>query len=52
MALDNFRHHIEWPDNHSVEPHLGYGDWVRLPRGSGFEVLDLRELRPDDAAAR
>lgn len=41
---------IDWSDNHSAEFHLGYGDWIRLLRGSGFEVLDLRELRPDAAA--
>ena len=32
-----------------VEFHLGYGAWIRLLRASGFEVLDLLEIRaPDD----
>jgi hypothetical protein len=32
-----------------VEFHLGYGAWMRLLRASGFEVLDLLEIRaPDD----
>ena len=34
-----------------VEFHLGYGDWIRLLRAGGFEVLDLIEIRaPDDLA--
>ena len=46
-------HRFEWPDDVSVEFHLGYGDWIRLLRGSGFEVLDLVELRPPpDATTR
>lgn len=36
----------EFPDSDGVEFHLGYGDWIRLLRASGFEVLDLVELRP------
>jgi ubiquinone/menaquinone biosynthesis C-methylase UbiE len=40
---------FEWADSRSVEFHLGYGDWIRLLRRSGFEVLDLVELRaPED----
>ena len=39
-------HRFEWPEGESVEFHLGYGDWIRLLRGSGFEVLDLIEVRP------
>lgn len=39
-------HRFDWPDDESVEFHLGYGDWIRLLRRSGFEVLDLVELRP------
>jgi SAM-dependent methyltransferase len=30
----------------SVEFHLGYGDWIRLLTANGFEVQDLKELRP------
>jgi SAM-dependent methyltransferase len=39
-------HRFEWPDDDSVEFHLGYGDWIRLLRSSGFDVEDLVELRP------
>jgi SAM-dependent methyltransferase len=38
-------HRFEWPEDDSVEFHLGYGDWIRLLVGSGCEVLDLVELR-------
>src|SRR5438876_956801 len=30
-------HRFEWPDETSVEFHLGYGDWIRLLRRCGFE---------------
>ena len=43
-------HRIDWPDDDSVEFHLGYGDWIRLLRENGFEVLDLVELRPPEDA--
>ena len=43
-------HRFEWPDSDGVEFHLGYGDWIRLLRGSGFEVEDLVELRPSESA--
>jgi SAM-dependent methyltransferase len=39
-------HRFEWPDQEAVEFHLGYGDWIRLLRANGFEVVDLIELRP------
>jgi len=41
-------HRLEWPNDAvpSVEFHLGYGDWIRLFRASGFIVEDLIELRP------
>jgi SAM-dependent methyltransferase len=40
-------HRFEWPDDDgSVEFHLGYGDWIRLLRESGFVVDDLIEVRP------
>ena len=45
-------HRFEWPDDTSVEFHLGYGDMIRLLRGSGFEVEDLIEVRPPDAISR
>jgi len=39
-------HRFEWPDDISVEFHLGYGDMIRLLRANGFEVEDLIEVRP------
>jgi SAM-dependent methyltransferase len=39
-------HRFEWPDQQAVEFHLGYGDWIRLLRANGFDVVDLIELRP------
>jgi hypothetical protein len=39
-------HRFEWPDDQSVEFHLGYGDMIRLLRRCGFEVEDLIEVRP------
>jgi len=44
---------FEWPDDDSVEFNLNHGDWIRLLRSSGFEVLDLLELQaPDGATTR
>ncbi len=43
-------HRFEWPDDESVEFHLGYGDMIRLLRGCGLEVEDLLELRPRPGA--
>lgn len=43
-------HRFEWPDDASVEFHLNHGDWVRLLRASGFEILDLVELQAPEAA--
>jgi hypothetical protein len=37
---------IEWPADPGVEFHLSHGDWIRLLRGSGFEIEDLIEVRP------
>jgi SAM-dependent methyltransferase len=46
-------HRFEWPDDESIEFHLGYGDWIRLLRANDFEILDLVELRPhEDATTR
>ncbi len=51
MKRDYFgMHRFEWPDTEGVEFHLGYGDWIRLLRSSGFEVENLVELRPDASA--
>lgn len=43
-------HRTEWSDNDTVEFHLGYGDWIRLLRGCGFEVENLVEVRPPSGA--
>ena len=46
-------HRFEWPDDDSVEFHLGYGDMIRLLRASGFEVENLIEIQPPaDATTR
>ena len=44
-------HRFEWPDgDDGVEFHLAHGDWIRLLRANGFEILDLVELQaPPDA---
>jgi len=39
-------HRFEWPDDNSVEFHLGHGDLIRLLRRCGMQVEDLLELRP------
>jgi SAM-dependent methyltransferase len=43
-------HRFEWPDDPGVEFHLGIGDWIRLLRASGFEVLDFIEVRAPEGA--
>lgn len=43
-------HRFEWPDDPTVEFHLGHGDWIRLLRGNGFDIEDLIELRPPEGA--
>jgi SAM-dependent methyltransferase len=52
LARDYFgMHRFEWPDDHSVEFHLPYGEWVRLFRRCGLTVEDLIEIRaPEDAS--
>ncbi len=48
-------HRFDWPDDDppAVEFHLGHGDWIRLLRQNGFEILDLIEIRsPADAETR
>ena len=43
-------HRLEWSDDQSVNYYLGYGDWIRLFRASGFEVERLVEIQaPEDA---
>lgn len=41
---------FEWPDTDAVEFQLGYGDWIRLLRSSGFDVENLVEVRPPEGA--
>jgi SAM-dependent methyltransferase len=41
-------HRLSWEG--SVELHLGYGDWIRLLRANGFEILDLIEVRAPEGA--
>jgi SAM-dependent methyltransferase len=43
-------HRFEWPEDNSVEFHLGYGDWIRLLRANGFEVEDLVEIQAPENA--
>lgn len=42
-------HSFHWSDN-STEFHISPGAMIRLLRDSGFEVLDLVEIRPPDGA--
>jgi len=44
-------HRFTWPDDPTVEFHLGHGDWIRLLRSSGFEVEDLLELYAPEGAS-
>lgn len=43
-------HRTDWPDDGSVEFHLGHGDWIRLFGRHGFEVVELKELRPPEGS--
>ena len=36
---------LDWTEPDEVEFHLGHGDWVRLLRANGFELLDLIEIQ-------
>jgi SAM-dependent methyltransferase len=43
-------HRFQWSETSGVEYHLSHGDWIRLLRANGFEILDLIEIRaPADA---
>ena len=41
-------HRVDWSDG--INFYLGHGDWIRLLRANGFEILDLVELRPAEGA--
>lgn len=43
-------HRFEWPDDSTVEFHLGHGDWIRLLRANDLAIEDLIELRPKASA--
>jgi SAM-dependent methyltransferase len=43
-------HRFEWPDDDSVEFHLGHGDMIRLLHSCGLQVEDLLELQPPPGA--
>jgi SAM-dependent methyltransferase len=43
-------HRLDWADDGTTEFQLPHGEWVRLLRDSGFDLLDLVELyAPEDA---
>jgi SAM-dependent methyltransferase len=43
----------EFPEDGTVEYHLGHSDWIRVLAQNGFVVEDLNEVRPpEDATAR
>ena len=43
-------HRYQWSESSGIEYHLSHGDWIRLLRTNGFEVLDLIEIEaPADA---
>lgn len=42
-------HRLDWADD-SVTFNLGYGDWIRLLRASGFEIEDLIAIQPPAGA--
>ena len=37
---------VEWPNDPGVEFHLTHAEWIRVLRGSGFEIEELLEVRP------
>src|SRR5215216_8024365 len=41
-------HRLDWEEEDTTEFHLGHGDWFRLLRSSGFDVVDLVELFADE----
>ena len=41
-------HRLDWADDGTTEFQMGHGDWVRLLRQNGFEILDLVELYADE----
>ena len=41
-------HRVEWSDDDSVEFELPLGEWIRVFRENGFEIVRLTELRPPE----
>ncbi len=35
---------IDWPDDGTTEFQMGHGEWVKVLRAGGFDILDLAEL--------
>ena len=46
-----YLHRLEWSDDESVNFTLPAGEWIRLFRTSGFEILRLVELQAPDGAS-
>ena len=44
-------HRLQWSDQASVEFTLPIGEWIRLFRSSGLEILDLVELQAPEGAS-
>jgi SAM-dependent methyltransferase len=44
-------HRFTWPDDDSVEFHLGHGDMIRLLRRYDLQIEDLQEIQPSPGAA-
>ena len=44
-------HRLEWSNSASVEFTLPIGQWIRLFRSNGLEILDLVELRAPEGAS-
>jgi SAM-dependent methyltransferase len=42
-------HRFQWPDG-GIEYHLPHGEWIRLLRANGFEIIDLIEIQAPPAA--
>ncbi len=42
---------FDWSEPDCTEFHLSHGDWIRLLRANGFEILELLELRPPVGAS-
>jgi ubiquinone/menaquinone biosynthesis C-methylase UbiE len=43
-------HKVRWEGQSGTEYNLAHGDWIRLLRTSGFEVLDLVEVQVPEGA--